>query len=162
MGSEEFAALIGLSSWTSGQILFAQVILLVGTALLFSASLFVGGAAVRQARRARAETQTDLRAVQDLAAEARHLTAQMESTAARYAAEAAEHAERARAAAPAAPDDSRGEPDEDAAGAFAGEEGQQTQAEAGSEPDGRRALEAAKQAATTPSVLLSGLLRRKR
>ncbi|MBB5519213.1 hypothetical protein [Amphiplicatus metriothermophilus] len=162
MGSEEFAALIGLSSWTPGQILFAQAVLLVGTALLFSASLFAGAGAVRQAKHARAAVEADLRAVQELAEEARHLTAQMESTAARYAAEAAEHAERARAAASPESGDSEAGPHEETAGPFAAEEDQHVRAAGEDEPDGGRALEAAKQAATTPSALLGGLLRRKR
>lgn len=139
MGFEEFLAGVGLGGLVAEDFFFAQVGLMSVTALLFLASLVMSFMAFRAASAARSAR----REASDLAAEIRHLTAQVEMAVKRPAARPVE-------AALSPPGDEA--PPAEVANDAAVEE----------PPPADRTLDAAREAATVPKALVGSFLRRRR
>lgn len=142
MGFESFLAGVGLGGLVAEDFFFAQVVLMSVTALLFLASLVISLMAFRAAAAARQAR----REANDLAAEMRHLTAQVELAVKRPAARPVE-----AAMAPCADEADENERMDVANDAVAEEP-----------PPADRTLDAAREAATVPKALVGSLLRRRR
>ncbi|MFQ5562849.1 MAG: hypothetical protein ACE5FO_04690 [Parvularculaceae bacterium] len=171
MGYEQVLARLGLGGLSGPDVFAAQIFLLAFTLVLFIGAIalcILAFRAVGAARRLREDVDTQFRAVQDLAVEVRHLTAQVEKAVTRRTSVPETPSRSARVGAAATTPEAEVEVSTDERNARSRNQerdeaaAQTTADDAERDRGSSQMLDAAKRAATEPAAILRSIMRRKK